>query len=217
MKRLSGSCELSGGQAVVLSAVLSLAFALLITSCSASRATDEAGLVSESTQDPRNANTKISDDSASDIPRSRIVNERGWDIPGLHESKVKQVRENFRLNGSKPVHAAVTELIPARDVFVAAPVELFGRPSCGNCLEELRVKWIKSFAVKGRVFGYTVLVTHAFRYEGTEERQETFADSILVYLDRDGDGRTESLELGGLRAQFEPPVPEWVFMQEGYQ
>jgi hypothetical protein len=131
-----------------------------------------------------------------------MVNEDGWEVPGIKNSEVIRPRELARWASEKAkVKVFVTGLEPEGTVIIDS-ASYFGEGYKGpaSTLKRLSVFDVNRFDVGGRAYCY-VLTVHP---EGGGPLHH------LIYLDADGDGKFEIVqESAHPESAYAPTAPQW--------
>ena len=143
----------------------------------------------------------------SDIPK--VVKEKGWDIPGLQESRVlsRRIVPKGSLGGGA---VNTTGFKPKQELIVSIPTFRLSDDQKTLFLEQRdgEVNLIFKCEVNNRVFAYVVQLVEVF-YDSKNRRSGYGEIYGAHYYDNDGDGRFESYEPGhGYVADLR--VPGWV-------
>jgi hypothetical protein len=139
-----------------------------------------------------------------------VINESGWKIPGLDQSKATGPRKLLSKTygaASLPLH--VTVLKPPRELITTIPIY---RLRDGQTLivteRKVAIDAIIKCDVNNRVFVYILQCTIIL--EEPNGRTGYSGQFGVHYSDRDGDGTFESFEEGTPFVTPELRLPEWV-------
>jgi len=140
---------------------------------------------------------------------ARVVNESGWEIPGLAGAQVSHPRKRYH---RPPDDLFITGLTPPDrnsaakliDVTSQNPDSLLIRESCWTVMR------MEALDINSNVFCYLVYLGGL--RDCTNQKQGVLAIAIeYQYYDMDGDGRFETREWGiQFLPTFDPPIPDWV-------
>jgi hypothetical protein len=150
----------------------------------------------------------------SDLPTpvqpGRIVNEAGWEIPGLAVSRKLRPPE-IRNTRDRSLQLYVTLYEPEVETFLARPFPSREKPKPEEVnwkSEGLRIRMIEERVINGRKYCYALDADEIFHDEAGQPKYPNRSETLL-YFDEDGDGKFETLEEGfGYRSLGH--VPAWV-------
>jgi hypothetical protein len=139
-----------------------------------------------------------------------VINERGWKIPGLEQSRVTGPRKLLsRTYGAASLPLHITTLKPPRKLITTIPIY---RLKDGQTLiiteRKVMIDVIIKCDVNNRVFVYILQCTIIL--EEPNGRTGYSGMFGVHYYDQDGDGKFESFEEGAPFVTPELRVPEWL-------
>ena len=156
-----------------------------------------------------NVDGRKSQDSALSVIRP-VINERGWKIPGLAQSRMTGPRKLLsRTYGAASLPLHITTLKPPLELITTIPIY---RLKDGQTLiiteRKVAIDAIIKADVNNRDFVYILQCTIIL--EEPDGRTGYSGMFGVHYYDHDGDGKFESFEEGAPFVTPELRVPEWV-------
>ena len=150
-------------------------------------------------------------DLPTGIEPERLVNDAGWEIPGLANAKALRPPELQKTRDrSIELYCAFYE--PQVETFVKRPFPSRRKPKREeeNWISQgLKVSLIEERVINGRKYSYRLSVYEVFHDKETGLPRYTDHLETLFYFDEDGDGKFETLE-EGLSYFGRGYVPKWV-------
>lgn len=138
------------------------------------------------------------------INESRSVKKEGWQLPKAEKQKQvrKTVIDSYLENGDK-IKVTTTDYAPIKDFFTEEPFASLGK---NQAFRLTKINLIRESKVNGKIFCYTIFAKATKPNEKTGKPIAVGSDFIYQYVDRDGDGKFETLVTDGSVY----PVPSWV-------
>lgn len=155
-------------------------------------------------------NDLVRADLPPDIQPERLVNDAGWEIPGLAHARALRPPELQRTR-DRSIQLYFTYYEP-QETFIKRlfPSRRKPKPEEANWKSEgLKVSLIEERVINGHKFCYRLTVYEIFHDKQTGLPRYTNYLETLLYYDEDGDGKFETLE-GGLDYFASGHIPKWV-------
>jgi hypothetical protein len=145
----------------------------------------------------------------------RVINRKGWEIPGLLQSRAVSSRQILKGFGNGSSDMYVTVLKP--DSEVIAPIPSYSSQDNGETIfvgqRQAAVRQILKCDVDGRTFAYVLQLIIIL--DDPENNRRGYAGEFgLRYYDNDGDGKFESLEPGDPLVNVNFRIPAWALQKE---
>lgn len=160
--------------------------------------------------------TLLDELASADLPTGmepeRLVNDAGWEIPGLSNAKALRPPE-LQKTRDRSIELYCTFYDPQVETFIKRPFPSRRKPRReeANWISHgLKVSLIEERVINGHRFCYRLTVYEVFHDRETGLRRYTDRLETLFYFDEDGDGKFETLE-EGLSYFGRGYVPRWVF------
>ncbi len=169
-------------------------------SCQSQKAVNQNEIDKKATTSPTVKATGI--DPNGD--QNERISEAGWELPQLSSFKEKS-RGDYKATAIYKVEQ--TDYLPISDVIQFADGNTFSEVNRDSETENKSwlIRYLKVFSANGRPFCY-VMRGNLVEVDSSGEIKERLAMSIiLIYTDRDGDGRFEAFKYSGSEA---PSIPE---------
>ena len=150
-------------------------------------------------------------DLPPDIQSEKSVNEAGWEIPGLAQSRMLRPPELQRTR-DRSIQLYFTYYEPEVATFIKRPFPSRRKPRPEEAewvSEGLKVRLIEERVINGHKFCYKLDVEEMFHDRVTGLPKYTNYSETLLYYDEDGDGKFETLE-EGLDYFARGHIPKWV-------
>ncbi|MCM3873652.1 MAG: hypothetical protein ND895_23445 [Pyrinomonadaceae bacterium] len=153
----------------------------------------------------------------SDLPPPveprRILNEAGWEIPGLAVSRKLRPPE-LRNTRNRTYELYITLYEPEVEAFLKRPFPSREKPKPEESnwkSQGLKIRLIEERVVNGRKYCYAITSDEIFQDETNQPRYSN-GPEMLFYYDEDGDGKFETLE-EGLDYFWLGHIPAWVLQK----
>jgi tetratricopeptide (TPR) repeat protein len=156
-------------------------------------------------------NEVVKADVPPDIQPERLVNDTGWEIPGLAQARMLRPPELQRTR-DRSIQLYFTYYEPEVATFIKRPFPSRRKPKPEEAewiSEGLKVRLIEERVIKGHKFCYKLNVEEMFHDKVTGLPKYTNYSETLLYYDDDGDGKFETLE-EGLDYFARGHIPKWV-------
>jgi len=156
-------------------------------------------------------NEIVKSDLPADIQPEKLVNDAGWEIPGLAQSRMLRPPELQRTR-DRSIQLYFTYYEPEVETFIKRPFPSRRKPKPEEAewiSEGLKVRLIEERVINGHKFCYKLDVEEMFHDKVTGLPKYTNYSEILLYYDEDGDGKFETLE-EGLDYFARGHIPKWV-------
>lgn len=151
-------------------------------------------------------------DLPTGIEPERLVNDAGWEIPGLANAQTRRPPE-LQKTRDRSIQLYFTYYEPQVETFIKRPFPSRRKPKREeeNWISQgLKVSLIEERVINGRKYCYRLNVYEVFQDKETGLPRYTNQLETLFYFDEDGDGKFETLE-EGLSYFGRGYVPKWVF------
>lgn len=153
----------------------------------------------------------------SDLPPpvqpGRIINEAGWEIPGLAMSRKLRPPE-LRKTRDRSIQLYITLYEPEVETFLKRPFPSREKrkPEESNWKSQgLKIRLIEERVINGRKYCYAITADEIFHDEADQPRYANRMETLLYY-DEDSDGKFETLE-EGLDYFSLGHIPAWVLQK----
>lgn len=156
-------------------------------------------------------NEVVKADLPPDIQPETLVNDAGWEIPGLAQARMLRPPELQRTR-DRSIQLYFTYYEPEVETFIKRPFPSRRKPKPEEAewvSEGLKVRLIEERVINGHKFCYKLDVEEMFHGKVTELPKYTNYSETLLYYDEDGDGRFETLE-EGVDYFARGHIPKWV-------
>jgi tetratricopeptide (TPR) repeat protein len=156
-------------------------------------------------------NEIVKADLPPDIQPERLVNEKGWEIPGLAQARMLRPPELQRTRDLS-VQLYFTYYEPEVATLIERPFPPRRKPKPEEAewaSEGLKAGLIEERVINGHKFCYRLTFEEIFHDKVTGLPRYTNHIETLLYYDEDGDGRFETLE-EGLDYFARGHIPKWV-------
>ena len=156
-------------------------------------------------------NEIVKSDLPPDIQPERLVNDAGWEIPGLAQSRMLRPPELQRTR-DRSIQLFFTYYEPEVGTFVKRPFPSRRKPKPEEAdwvSEGLKVRLIEERVINGHKFCYKLDIEEMFHDKVSGLPKYTNYSETLLYYDEDGDGKFETLE-EGLDYFARGHIPKWV-------
>lgn len=156
-------------------------------------------------------NEVVGADLPAEIQPGRVINDAGWEIPGLAQARMLRPPELQRTR-DRSIQLYYTYYEPEVQTFIkrAFPSRRKPKPEEADWISEgLKVRLIEERAINGHKFCYKLDVDEIFHDKVTGLPKYTNYMETLLYYDEDGDGKFETLE-EGLDYFARGHIPKWV-------
>lgn len=156
-------------------------------------------------------NEAVKADLPSDIQPERLVNDAGWQIPGLAQARMLRPPELQRTR-DRSIQLYFTYYEPEVATFIKRPFPSRRKPKPEEAewiSEGLKVRLIEERVINGHKFCYKLDVEEMFHDKVMGLPKYTNYSETLLYYDEDGDGKFETLE-EGLDYFARGHIPKWV-------
>ena len=156
-------------------------------------------------------NEIVKADLPADVVPATLVNNAGWEIPGLAQSRMLRPPELLKTR-DRSIQLYVTYYEPEVAAFIKRPFPSRRKPKPEESVwvsEGLKVRLIEEQVINGHTFCYKLDVEEMFHDQVTELPKYTNYSETLLYYDEDGDGKFETLE-EGLDYFARLRIPKWV-------
>ncbi len=153
----------------------------------------------------------VKSDLPPDIQPKRLVNDAGWEIPGLAQARMLRPPELQRTR-DRSIQLYFTYYEPEVATFITRsfPSRRKPKPEEAKWISEgLKVRLIEERVINGHKFCYRLTVDEIFHDRVTGLPKYTNYIETLFYYDEDGDGKFETLE-EGLDYFGRGHIPKWV-------
>ena len=150
-------------------------------------------------------------DLAPDIQPQKLVDDAGWEIPGLAEAKMFRPPELQRTR-DRSIQLYFIYYEPQVETFIKRTFQSRRKPKPEEAewmSEGLKVRLIEERVINGRKFCYKLGVEEMFHDKVTGFPKYTNYSETLLYYDEDGDGKFETLE-EGVDYFARGHIPKWV-------
>jgi hypothetical protein len=150
-------------------------------------------------------------DLPAKIQAEKFIEDEGWEIPGLAQSRMLRPPELQRTR-DQSIQLYYTYYEPEIETFIKRPFRSRRKPKPdqGNWISKgLKVSLIEEHVINGHKFCYRLMVYEIFqdKQTGLPKYQDNL--ETLLYYDEDGDGKFETLE-EGLDYFARGHIPKWV-------
>jgi tetratricopeptide (TPR) repeat protein len=155
-------------------------------------------------------NEIVKSDLPPDIQPEKLVNDAGWEIPGLAQSRMLRPPELQRTR-DRSMQLYYTYYEPEIETFIKRPFSSRRKPKTEEAewvSDGLKVRLIEERVINGHKFCYKLDVEEMFHDKGGRPRYTNYSETLLYY-DEDGDGKFETLE-EGLDYFARGHIPQWV-------
>lgn len=159
-------------------------------------------------------NEVVKSDLPPDLQPEKLVNDAGWEIPGLAHARMLRPPELQRTR-DRSIQLYFTFHEPEVETFIKRqfPSRRKPKPEEANWISQgLKVSIIEERTINGHKFCYRLTVYEIFRDKYTDLPKYTNHLENLLYYDEDGDGKFETLE-EGLDYFARGHIPKWVLEQ----
>jgi tetratricopeptide (TPR) repeat protein len=156
-------------------------------------------------------NAIVKSDLPPDIQPEKLLNDAGWEIPGLAQSSMLRPPELKRMR-DRSIQLYFTYYEPEVATFIKRPFLSRRKPKPEEAewiSEGLKVRLIEERVINGHKFCYKLDVEEMFHDKVTGLPKYTNYSETLLYYDEDGDGKFETLE-EGLDYFARGHIPKWV-------
>jgi len=156
-------------------------------------------------------NEIVKSDLPPDIQPEKLVNDAGWEIPGLAQSRMLRPPELQRTR-DRSTQLYFTYYEPEVATFIKRPFPSRRKPKPEEAdwvSEGLKVRLIEERVINGHKVCYKLDVEEMFHDKVTGLPKYTNYSETLLYYDEDGDGKFETLE-EGLDYFARGHIPKWV-------
>ena len=156
-------------------------------------------------------NDVVKADLPPEIQPGRLINQAGWEIPGLAQARMLRPPELQRTR-DRSIQLYYTYYEPEVETFIKRPFPSRRKPKPEEAewtSEGLKVSLIEERVINGHKFCYRLTVDEIFGDKVTGLPKYTNYIETLLYYDEDGDGKFETLE-EGLDYFARGHVPKWV-------
>ena len=148
--------------------------------------------------------------STTSLKLKRVIMERGWDIPGLGQSKMVFSRKPVESYGN-PIRLYITAFKPKQRIIISVPLYYSLRENDAALVingERALILSIAKYEFNNKAFCYGVQIQFV-SYDEKTGIGGYAAKLLLHYYDEDGDGTFESYDMGSGGSMFPPRIPEW--------
>ncbi|HBB87001.1 MAG TPA: hypothetical protein DC047_05245 [Blastocatellia bacterium] len=155
----------------------------------------------------------VKSDLPSPVVPGRIVNEVGWEIPGLAVSRKLRPPE-LRKTRDRSFELYITLYEPEVETFLKRPFASREKPKPDESTwtsHGLKISLIEERVINGRKYCYAITAYEIFQDEKDQPRYSNHLETLLYY-DEDGDGKFETLE-EGLDYFSVGHIPSWVLQK----
>ena len=156
----------------------------------------------------------VKSDLPPDLQPEKLVNDAGWEIPGLAHARMLRPPELQRTR-DRSIQLYFTYHEPEVETFIKRqfPSRRKPKPEEANWISQgLKVSIIEERTINGHKFCYRLTVYEIFRDKYTDLPKYINHLENLLYYDEDGDGKFETLE-EGLDYFARGHIPKWVLEQ----
>jgi tetratricopeptide (TPR) repeat protein len=156
-------------------------------------------------------NEIVKSDLPPDIQPEKLVNDAGWEIPGLAQSRMLRPPQLQRTR-DRSIQLYFTYYEPEVETFIKRPFlsRRKSKPVEAEWVSQgLKVRLIEERVINGHKFCYRLDVEEMFHDKVTGFPKYTNYSETLLYYDEDGDGKFETLE-EGLDYFARGHFPTWV-------
>jgi tetratricopeptide (TPR) repeat protein len=156
-------------------------------------------------------NEIVKSDLPLDIQPEKLVNDAGWKIPGLAQSRMLRPPELQRTR-DRSIQLYFTYYEPEVETFIKRPFPSRRKPKRAEAewvSEGLKVRLIEERVINARKFCYKLAVEEMFHDRVSGLPKYTNYSETLLYYDEDGDGKFETLE-EALDYFARGHIPKWV-------
>lgn len=154
-------------------------------------------------------NEIVKADLPPDIEPERLVNDAGWEIPGL--AHARRLRPPELQSTRDRIQLFFTYYEPEIETFIKRPFpsRRKPKPEHSNWISQgLKIALIEERVINGHKFCYALTVYEIFQDKQTGLPKYTDHLESLLYYDENGDGKFETLE-EGLDAFGRGYIPKW--------
>jgi len=156
-------------------------------------------------------NEIVKSDLPPDIQPEKLVNDAGWEIPGLAQSRMLRPPELQRTR-DRSIQLYFTYYEPEVETFIKRPFPSRRKPKPEEAewiSGGLKVRLIEERVINGHKFCYKLDAEEMFHDKVSGLPKYTNYSETLLYYDEDGDGKFETLE-EGLDYFARGHIPKWV-------
>lgn len=156
-------------------------------------------------------NEIVKADLPPNIQPEKLINDAGWEIPGLAQARMLRPPELQRTRDPN-VQLYNTYFKPEMETLIRRPFPSRRKPKPEQARwisQGLKVSLIEERVINGRKFCYRLTVYEIFHDSATGLPRYSDNLETLLYYDEDGDGRFETLE-EGLDYFARGHIPKWV-------
>lgn len=147
---------------------------------------------------------------------TKFINEEGWEIPGLLESKkIAIYHPQIQIGSGNYVDMDLIEYRPASQIVTEEPFRSLSEipDSTVRSFGQINIYDIREYQINGHKFCYRVQANRMFINKETGISSQAGALFFFSYYDEDGDGKFESLELDESGLSDPPNIPQWVWQK----